>query len=476
MANSGNTNNNEGTLLNEVHKKVSVLQELYIEFFATLIPGFVMTLSTLILLFLFHFFTFDQLLFTTVLSEHLNPWLGFVSILVISYTFGAILYRKDLKKLDRISSYIQWRTSSIREKKRLAVQYPFFNCEKKCNFCELTSEEHNVETVSFSSFISINFVQKFFQKIKQMSSACIIDNLSFYIAPGYLVKQYSIEGYPYKYLRQYLFKRGLYHLLIFVPWCPYVDDHVFGRSKMIINELKTVIKSGKNGHYMLDLLRNEGHIRMLTSMWYVMKYLKRITILLFILGLVIKLLPADNKVVSNVTNFVAWEITSSENGTMHAENVSVYQKCPQEDTNNGNNVTKEIQIQHAHICCAFLAAGLLVFWFWWGKRSIEKSIHYVRIREIVMVLEQAYHIRITSPNSPFWDVIDLRNREFLKKKKGLFSWRKCHAHCSGCCCQKSAEIWGGPWKQKKHLYSKVNPTSRCGITNTVNVILGDKNA
>jgi len=56
MANSGNTNGSEDTLLNEVHKKVSVLQELYIEFFATLIPGFVMTLSILVLLFLFHFF------------------------------------------------------------------------------------------------------------------------------------------------------------------------------------------------------------------------------------------------------------------------------------------------------------------------------------------------------------------------------------------------------------------------------------
>ena len=363
------------------------------------------------------------------------------------------------------------------------MQYSFFRCSKKCNVCNLIekrkkSEPNSKKQIpkSKSHFFSFSFLKIIFRRINNMSFACRFDKLVFRVAPGCLASQYFVEGYPYKYLRQYLFKRGLYHLLSFVPWCPAVEADTPERSKMIINELKTVIKSGKNGHYMLDLLRNEGHIRMLTSMWYVMKYLKRITILLFILGLVIKLLPADNKVVSNVTNFVAWEITSSENGTMHAENVSVYQKCPQEDTNNGNNVTKEIQIQHAHICCAFLAAGLLVFWFWWGKRSIEKSIHYVRIREIVMVLEQAYHIRITSPNSPFWDVIDLRNREFLKKKKGLFSWRKCHAHCSGCCCQKSAEIWGGPWKQKKHLYSKVNPTSRCGITNTVNVILGDKNA
>lgn len=445
MANSGNTNNNEDTLLNEVHKKVSVLQELYIEFFATLMPGFVMTLSTLILLFLFHYFTFDQLLFTTVLSEHLNPWLGFISILVISYTFGAILYRKDLKKLDRISSYIQWRTSSESEKKRLAVQYSFFRCSKKCNVCNLIdkrkkSEPNSKKQIpkSKSHFFSFSFLKIIFRRINNMSFACCFDKLVFRVAPGCLASKYFVEGYPYKYLRQYLFKRGLYHLLNFVPWCPAVEADTPERSKMIINELKTVIKSGKNGHYMLDLLRNEGHIRMLTSMWYVMKYLKRITILLFILGLVIKLLPADNKIVSNKTNFVAWEITSSENGAMYAESASVCQKGSQEDTNNGNNVTKEKSIQHAHICCAFLAAGLLVFWFWWGKRSIEKSIHYVRIREIVMVLEQAYHIRISSPNSPFWNVITLRHDAFVEK------FNNCH-NCNECeipdCVRRAQQIW-----------------------------------
>lgn len=441
MTNSGNTKGNEDTLLNEVHKKVSVLQELYIELFATLMPGFVMILSTLILLFLFHYFTFDQLLFTTVLSEHLNPWLGFVSILVLSYTFGAILYRKDLKKLDRISSYIQWRSSSVREKKHLAVQYPFFNCTNKCDFCELKCTS-NYQRLSHSSFFSINFFKRILKKIKKMSRACIVDYLFFCVAPECLVKQYSVEGYPYKNLRQYLFHRGLYHLLIFVPWCPQVDDNVSGRSKMIINELKTVIKSGKNGHYMLDLLRNEGHIRMLTSMWYVMKYLLRITVLLFVLGCTIKIFFLDNQIVSDTTNLLSFETISSEHGTVLARNISVCQKASTTTHTNvssvGNASSSKPLIQKSHKWCAFLAAGFLIFWFWWGKRSIEKSIHYVRIREIVMVLEQAYHIRISSPNSPFWDVITLRHDAFIEK------FNNCD-HCNECeppgCVKRAQQIW-----------------------------------
>ena len=341
MANSGNTNGSEDTLLNEVHKKVSVLQELYIEFFATLIPGFVMTLSILVLLFLFHFFAYDKLLFTEVLSKNLNPWLGFVSILVFSYTCGAIIYRKDLKKLDRISSFIQWKKQDEKSQKALAVHYP---------------PDFDINTLKYDT-----------EKSKLFNI--------------------TATEYPYGYLRRYLVARGLYHLLIFVPWCYSREEDGF-RSKTIINELKTIIKSGNNGHYTTDLLRNEAHIRMMTSMWYVMKYLWWLTIILFSTGVVLRgiLFIAEHK-----------------------------------------------KTEFAHIPCAIVVFGLLFALFKWGKKSIEESIHYIRIREIVTVLEQAYHIKSQTYNAHFWDIVHLRNDEFCTNN----NCNKCGKNC----VQKSKQIW-----------------------------------
>ena len=392
MANSGNTNNNEDILLNEVHKKVSVLQELYIELFATLMPGFVLILSILILLFLFHFFTYGERLFTTVLAEHLNPWLSFVAILVLSYTTGAILYRKDLKRVDRISSKKQWDSQNNKEQKKLAVQY---------------------EGATDSTFAE----------------------------------------YPYGYLRKYLCCRGLYHLLIFIPWCygKNANNNSF-RSKTIINELKTIIKSSNNGHYIVDLLRNEAHIRMLTSMWYVMKYLFVITLILFLLGSFFRLYAIKNNIFQWTTMTVAESVDGKAYSIFKQTSVfvpskNVHDSTEQLETESNNNTS--------HFLCAIVTTGIFLFGFDWGKRNIEKSIHYVRIREIVTVLEQAYHIRVQNPNARFWSIIDMRNKEFTSKNQPC--------ECSDCdkigCFKKSAEVWGADASKK--VETKYNIHIKC---------------
>ncbi len=337
-----------------IHKYVSVFQEFYIEFFATFIPGFIFLtliifISSIALLCWRDTSLDDLQKIIVFLANNCSHWCLFFAIVIISYTFGAVLYRKDPNVPDKISAYRQWRNASAEERKRLAVQFDDYDCslEGRCK-------------------------------------NCFLDFFAFYISPGFVASRKKVEGYPYSYLRQYLLKRGMGHLIGFVPWCKHVDGGAENqRSKVTVNALKTIIKMYGNGNFNLDLLRNEGHIRMLTSLWHVMK-ISRIFLLacLALVSLIyLKVLP--------------W-----------------------------NEVNPKL----------LLGAVVLLIIMFRSKHSIEIALHYVRSREIVTVLEQAYIVRDQMKGwieSDIWKDLERRNEAFCKKVKDCVEGKSCAA-MSGC--------------------------------------------
>jgi hypothetical protein len=84
--------------------------------------------------------------------------------------------------------------------------------------------------------------------------------------------------YPYAYLSKYLEERGFSHLAKYVTWSAddfsseKADDDSAKRdrrkrSKHFINEYKMRVKQ-KNSPLYFDILRNEAHIRFMSSVWY----------------------------------------------------------------------------------------------------------------------------------------------------------------------------------------------------------------
>ena len=361
----------EDSVTKETYKKVSILQELYIEFFATFIPGFILVSFTFLMIFIFFYFVQGKWLFDQETASCINPWGAFGFITIFSYVVGAILYRKEPNVPDKIAAYQQWRRAHPKEQTRLAVQFPgSIPCDKdssgKCPYVEncTTCNENKVKHVFRSIFLALS---------PQLAASL----------------QKTPTEYPYHFLRKYLLKRGMKHLIVFVPWCGHcTDESLNQRSKVTINILKTRIKADGNGYFILDLLRNEGHIRMMTSLWYVVRYLRSIA---FILAILL---------------FLFYYILFP----MHS--FPYYSRG-----------------------WFWFFIALAVIFTTWGKRSIERTIHYVRSREIVTVLEQAHIIGQThmANGNPQWmDDFYARNESFMKWAKKCEN-KDCRMYKKQCC-------------------------------------------
>jgi hypothetical protein len=153
--------------------------------------------------------------------------------------------------------------------------------------------------------------------------------------------------FPYLYLKKYLLKRGHCHLVSLVPWDPKVPETARHRSKTYINLLKirlTYHHPKKCG----SVVRNEAHVRLASSTWYVARSLKRICVL----GLLIWLVP------------LCVRLHSDDKG----------------------------QILHVlHTFWPTLVPAFFIFGMaWYGKRKVEDILHYQRLREVCFVLETAF--------------------------------------------------------------------------------------
>jgi hypothetical protein len=88
------------------------------------------------------------------------------------------------------------------------------------------------------------------------------------IRPDKFSKSCGIDTqFPYLGLRCYLSARGLNHLLRFVPWCHLDENTHRYRTKMYINIIKIRL-SGLFPELITDIIRNEAHVRLAISVWY----------------------------------------------------------------------------------------------------------------------------------------------------------------------------------------------------------------
>lgn len=153
--------------------------------------------------------------------------------------------------------------------------------------------------------------------------------------------------YPYPHLGDYLSKRKFNHLIPLAPWAKEGEQH--RRSKKYIDILKIRIAL-HDGETVNAIYRNEAHIRLSSSIWYASSALCKVAVT----GLTIVILVAL--------------INDGLSG-----------------------------ILESRYFAPALAPGLVLVIAIYCKSSVLESLHEMRVREIIFILETAYQIFSDKP-------------------------------------------------------------------------------
>ncbi len=149
--------------------------------------------------------------------------------------------------------------------------------------------------------------------------------------------------FPYPYYHLYLEQRGFGHLCSLVPW----KGSSYHRSKGYINLLKIRLR-----YYFPEkcgtIIRNEAHVRLASSTWYVSKLLTRFGILGVLVTGSAMAISLSTAQFQSIPSAFSWHILP---------------------------IVSPITVL------------LLSYYFRW---TIQKFIHYQRLREVFYVLETAY--------------------------------------------------------------------------------------
>jgi hypothetical protein len=160
--------------------------------------------------------------------------------------------------------------------------------------------------------------------------------------------------WPYEYLKRYLSKR-LPHLAELVPWdpmeCKKSSGDCYLRTKHFMNALKEQIRFYMPDKYFI-VARNEAHVRLSSSVWYVMKSLFLVSAFAFISIGFVYLLRLNNIASPNV-HFLF----------------------------------------RIYLSFALSIVILSVF----IQMEIQKFLFYQRVREIVYILNIAYQVKKVNP-------------------------------------------------------------------------------
>jgi hypothetical protein len=181
-------------------------------------------------------------------------------------------------------------------------------------------------------------------------------HLNIYFFPHKYIKDNDIDTqFPYLFFKCYLNARGLNHLIDYIPWCPENEGTKGYRTKMFINILKIRLVA-LNPDMSRTIIRNEAHVRLATSVWYAS------TILLFLSGFILLLL-----------------------GIVRCFNNEI-----------GSNL---------FISASF--AGVLLLFCLGMQHHLRKCIHYMRVREVIYVLETAYTVdQLSDKSSIFSELLE----------------------------------------------------------------------
>ena len=159
--------------------------------------------------------------------------------------------------------------------------------------------------------------------------------------------------YPYRYLYEYLMKRNLLHLAKLVPWKGTEPNTYDRRTKIFINMLKARLEfyfPEKCG----TIIKNEAQIRLMSSLWYVATSLITFSFIgIFLLVVMIFCFLLK------------------------------FSQLP------------------LNIVFSFLLTVFVIINSYLAKLNIQKFFHYMRVREVVIVLENVY---VASKEKP--EIID----------------------------------------------------------------------
>lgn len=169
--------------------------------------------------------------------------------------------------------------------------------------------------------------------------------------------------YPYPFLRRYIAYRGAHHLLDYVSWCKNASNAtVKSPGKTFINVIKQRLRASTKTELLRDMVRNEGHARLLSSLWYILRFL-----LFFMI----------------VLNFAILAHRCFSERTQISISHILF------------NIRKLVSSYPQHYVLTLTACFII----WYLKRSIEIGFHYVRLRELLMTIESAYICQNSEPST-----------------------------------------------------------------------------
>ena len=316
--------------MDEKNNKNSLLAEFYIEFLGSLVPGLFALIITVLSLApaLIVFCTTPEEEQLLSIPSNFNFGLGAYGLtgflLIVAYVLGSIFYRQDPKKPDWKSAIRVYKKENDDEKNRLAVQ-----------------PRNKLENEKFLFFFKRT-------NIKQ-----------------------SDAQFPYYFLHEYLVGRGLGHLAYLVPWQGREKDTWNYRTKMYINQMKIRLQF-LVPEKCKEIVRNEAHVRLATSVWYASQWIIWVCCVGFALV------------------------------------VAAYFKKKH----------PEITFIYASAACSNIFFALLAFYI---RNHIVKFIHYLRVREVVYVLETAYFAELNKINLHREDFDPKQKEEHANKAIGAIS-------------------------------------------------------
>lgn len=331
----------------------------YIEVFGVFIPGVVAIGATVLIGSCLIWYGTGENIFNLLHGRETNSAysIGGLFIIALSYAVGAVLYRRGPKHPDYIAAYNQCvRTRNNDERDRLA--YKFIEDDEggcKCFICRI------------SDWMMFAFHK--YAWIKKKS-------------------KYNPD-FPYPFLRRYLYKRGFAHLVDYVNWCDGWKEYVCdkkgvmkndkgNRSKQAINVIKVRLAPLVPSKVNDNIVRNESHVRLISSLWYVMRYVRAIAVI----GLIVLLVCTMFKKPENISYLT---------------------------------FIMEHNKEACFFWCATFCFVSLILMLSRIKVDIETSIHYVRVRELITILEYAwvYDNKLSEGNKPkLFDDIVAAGRQF----------------------------------------------------------------
>ena len=404
----------------------SLLRGMYREVFGSFVPGAI-TVCFFIALPMLTYYVFTpacQIDHTAEIFRKISSGgsaFGYVIatlFVTFSYAIGSILYRRPLENADAVASFRQWAIMDKEGQDGLTVQ---FKGEKKTGNW-LTDKLMGWCLDWYKWSIGSKGISGWF--VERLSE--IVLSFPFGTSRGdRILSRYGRKiNYPYSYLKNYLNERGFEELIKFVGWDACENQKPKHCSKNAINILKYRVRHYGTDDMVVEMDRNECHIRMLNSLWYSFRFIRFLTmfcslligslIIVNVTGICGAVSPNASSVsvaalaVSTNQVFVssnADTITVNVSGSLSSlnpEHVNNDSAKKGETDNPGlrQRVLDSMYANSGRLWALFIL-GALFLGVTRCRRNIEMTFHYVRQREIIFILESA-------------DILYNKNKDYFK--------------------------------------------------------------